>query len=206
MTLSGVSSSNYLAATSLRLHAASCGCTQCAAQRVETSPAPEDIQARDGNSPLSKTDTQLSQEEQEQVRKLQARDREVRQHEQAHLSAAGGITVSGPHYSYQRGPDGVSYAIGGEVNIDVSPGSTPQESLQKALSIARAALAPRDPSGADQAVAAQAGRMAQAARIEIAAEANGTGDDSKDSAERVRQAYQGARESGLPNNLISAYA
>lgn len=113
--------------------------------------------------------TGLTPEALAQVDKLKARDAEVRQHEQAHLAAAGGLALSGASYTYQRGPNGVNYAIGGEVQIDTSPGSTPQETISRARAVAAAALAPADPSGADRAVAAQAAQMEQQARTELAA-------------------------------------
>lgn len=111
---------------------------------------------------------ELSAEALAAIAKLKARDTEVRQHEQAHLAAAGGLALSGASYTYQRGPDGVNYAIGGEVQIDTSPGRTPEETLARARSIAAAALAPAEPSGADRAVAAQAQQMAQQALAEQA--------------------------------------
>ncbi|WP_394779047.1 putative metalloprotease CJM1_0395 family protein [Undibacterium sp.] len=109
----------------------------------------------------------LSDEALAQLRKLQARDRDVRNHEQAHLSAAGGLATGGPTFSYEKGPDGVSYAVGGEVHIDVSPGRTPQDTIAKAKIIESAALAPADPSGPDLAVAAEAREMAQQASSEL---------------------------------------
>ncbi len=58
-------------------------------------------------------------EEQRVVDALQSRDREVRQHERAHQAAGAGHT--GPvSYTFQKGPDGRLYAIGGEVGIDTS--------------------------------------------------------------------------------------
>jgi hypothetical protein len=101
------------------------------------------------------------------VLKLQARDSQVRLHELAHLAASGGLATSGPIYSYQRGPDGNSYAVGGEVNIDVSPGRTPQETIARAQTIQAAALAPADPSDADRAVALRAQQMEQQAQVEL---------------------------------------
>jgi hypothetical protein len=65
----------------------------------------------------------------EDVSKLAARDREVRTHEAAHFAAAGGLAVSGPHFSYERGPDGTLYAVGGEVQIDTSPGRSLEDTL-----------------------------------------------------------------------------
>jgi len=107
-------------------------------------------------------------EESKQVRKLQARDREVRAHEQAHLSAAGQYARGGANFTYQKGPDGKNYAVGGEVSIDSSPVSgNPQATLAKAQAIQRAALAPASPSSQDHSVAAAAGKMALEARSEI---------------------------------------
>lgn len=116
-----------------------------------------------------KQQAQQEQREAEQkvIEKLSARDREVRSHEQAH-AAVGGQYAGSPTYTYQRGPDGVSYAVGGEVSIDTSPiPNDPEATLRKAEQIARAASAPAEPSGQDRAVAAQAAKMAQEARIEI---------------------------------------
>ena len=110
----------------------------------------------------------LEKSEQAQVDKLKERDRQVRQHEQAHLAAAGGLAMSGPNYSYQKGPDGVRYAVGGEVNIDTSPGRTPEETVAKARQIRAAALAPAEPSGQDRAVAAAASQMEMQAQMELA--------------------------------------
>jgi hypothetical protein len=111
--------------------------------------------------------SQLSAEDLAVIAKLKARDLEVRQHEQAHLAAAGGLAKSGASYTYQRGPDGVSYAVGGEVQIDTSPGRTPAETIERARAVAAAALAPANPSGADRAVAAQARQLELQARAEL---------------------------------------
>ncbi|MBK1717770.1 hypothetical protein CKO27_08975 [Thiocystis violacea] len=102
----------------------------------------------------------LSSEEQNVIAQLKVRDAEVRAHEQAHLAAGGGHITSGPSYSYQQGPDGKRYAIGGEVGIDTSMDSgDPAGNLQKARAIIRAAMAPANPSGQDQSVAAAAQSM-----------------------------------------------
>lgn len=111
---------------------------------------------------------QLSEAEARVLAQLQQRHDEVRAHEMAHLAASAGLAIGGASYSYQTGPDGKRYAVGGEVNIDTSPGRTPEETLQKAERIRAAALAPAEPSAQDRKVAAQASQMAAAARIEIA--------------------------------------
>lgn len=127
---------------------------------------------RDGDKPGSPDDAQ-SREEQRVLRELQARDREVRAHEAAHLGAAGGLARGGASFSYQRGPDGQLYAIGGEVSLDTSPGRTPEETLAKAGRIRAAALAPAEPSSADHRIAAQAAQLAAQARLELAATRRG---------------------------------
>jgi hypothetical protein len=112
----------------------------------------------------------LTPEEQAVVRELKARDAQVRAHEQAHVNAAAGLSVSGPTYSFQRGPDGRNYAVGGEVRIDTSEEDTPRETADKAQRIQAAALAPADPSPQDRAVAAAAAQMEQRALQQISAE------------------------------------
>ncbi len=112
----------------------------------------------------------LSPEEQQVVRELKARDSQVRAHEQAHISAAAGLSVSGPTYTFQRGPDGRNYAVGGEVRIDTSEEDSPRETADKAQRIQAAALAPADPSPQDRAVAAAAAQMEQRALAQISAE------------------------------------
>jgi hypothetical protein len=130
-----------------------------------SSPARTSAPAKAGNAASS---VDLSPEALALIAKLKARDTEVRQHEQAHLAAAGGLAVSGASFTYQRGPNGVNYAVGGEVRIDTSPGSTPEETIARARTIVAAALAPAEPSGADRAVAAQAQQLEQQARAELA--------------------------------------
>lgn len=112
----------------------------------------------------------LDAEELKEIQRLKARDREVRAHEAAHIAAGDSVVRGGARLTYVRGPDGRSYATGGEVSIDTSEASTPEATLAKAERIRRAALAPARPSAQDRAVAAQAARMAMQARMEILAE------------------------------------
>lgn len=113
--------------------------------------------------------TALPPEAQAVVQKLQARDRAVRAHEAAHLAAAGGLARGGSSYTFQRGPDGRLYAVGGEVSIDTAPvAGDPAATLAKARQIQAAAAAPSDPSPQDRAVAAAAAQMAAEAARELA--------------------------------------
>lgn len=171
--------------------------------------------------------SKLSEADQQRVRELQQRDREVRAHELAHVAAGAGLILRGASFTYETGPDGQRYAIGGEVTIDTSPGRTPEETLSKASRVKAAALAPADPSPQDMQVAGKADMMAAEARAELTqqtrAESSGEGassaaqarPDSADAssddgtaARRMRIAYTDAAiaGSGLRDQSFSAYA
>lgn len=112
----------------------------------------------------------LTADEQREVQRLQKRDAEVRAHEQAH-AAAGGAHAGAPSYGYETGPDGKRYAVSGEVSIDTSEiEGDSQASLQKLEQVARAALAPAQPSGQDRKVAAQARAKIARLRAEMVEE------------------------------------
>ena len=99
---------------------------------------------------------------------LARRDREVRAHEMAHLSV-GRQYVSQARFSYEKGSNGVLYAVAGEVSVDTAPvPNDPQATENKAEIVHAAALAPRDPSAQDYRVASRALRMAAEARLEQA--------------------------------------
>ncbi|MDO9104744.1 MAG: putative metalloprotease CJM1_0395 family protein [Methylovulum sp.] len=118
----------------------------------------------------NKSSLQLSEVDQKIIQQLKKRDTEVRAHELAHLAAAGGIARSGASFEYQQGPDGISYAVGGEVNIDTSAvAGNPDATLRKAYTIKSAALAPAQPSAQDLQVAASATAMAANAAAELMA-------------------------------------
>lgn len=108
-------------------------------------------------------------QDQAKIAELSARDREVRAHERAH-AAVGGQYASAPSYDFEKGPDGVNYAVSGEVSI--SSGAVPNDpeaTIAKAQQIRAAANAPADPSGPDRAVAAAADSMEANARAELSA-------------------------------------
>ncbi|MDR2346708.1 MAG: hypothetical protein LBE18_11630 [Planctomycetaceae bacterium] len=136
----------------------------------------------------SETSQELTKEEQEQVSELKERDAEVRQHEAAHLAVAGQYAQGGAQYTYQTGPDGKKYAIGGSVSIDVSEvEGDPEATIAKMQQVAAAATAPAEPSSQDLKVAAAARRTEAKARIELAQSnaenAMNTGNQSDESEE-----------------------
>jgi hypothetical protein len=131
----------------------------------------EDKEDKDENKKeikeLEKPVSELTEAEKKQLEKLRERDREVRRHEQAHKAAAGPY-ARGVRYTYQRGPDGRLYAIGGSIVIDTSPvPGDPEATIRKAQVIRRAALAPADPSPQDRKIAAKAAEMERKAREEL---------------------------------------
>lgn len=125
------------------------------------------------SSDASSTDaSQLTETEQKAVKELKTRDDEVRRHEEQHQSA-GGQYASSPTYDMTKGPDGVMYATGGEVRIDLAKESTPQATIDKMNQVRAAALAPQEPSVQDRRVAARAAQLAGEARAELLAPQHG---------------------------------
>jgi len=120
-----------------------------------------------GRSERAFEEERQAAEDQALIRRLSARDAEVRAHEAAH-SAVGGQFAGSPSFTFQRGPDGVDYAIGGEVRISIPQGGASPEATLRALEqVQAAALAPAEPSEQDRQVAAQAASQAAELRVEI---------------------------------------
>lgn len=144
--------------------------------------------SRENNSAAS-TDTrmvngkELTQEQVRVLEQLKQTDSEVRRHEMAHVAAGGRYITSGATFTYQRGPDGRNYAVGGEVSIDTAPvPGDPQATIQKMRQVKNAALAPANPSAQDLKVAAQAttnGAKAMSDLMVIQAEEQAAKNDQK---------------------------
>ncbi|WP_455755543.1 putative metalloprotease CJM1_0395 family protein [Sulfurimonas sp.] len=127
----------------------------------------EDEEKKADEAKKEESSDELSDDEERLVKDLQARDSEVKAHEAAHQAAGGGMTGAAS-YTYQQGPDGKMYAIGGEVSISVSGGSTPQETIANARQVAAAAMAPGNPSPQDYSVASSARVMEMKAQQQLA--------------------------------------
>lgn len=140
-------------------------------EQTNSDSRPQKDEAAKTEDPSSKTDAEsnLSQDEKRLLEKLKKADAEVRAHEMAHIAAGGEFITSGATFSYQKGPDGQNYAVGGEVSIDTSaePGD-PGATLQKMRRVRAAALAPAQPSSQDLKVASNAASQAAKAMAEIA--------------------------------------
>lgn len=130
---------------------------------------PEQVQAAEAEQQSREDELVRQQEAADQaiIQQLAARDREVRAHEQAH-SAVGGQYAGSPSYTFERGPDGVNYAVGGEVSISAGKvAGDPEATIEKAQVVRRAALAPAEPSAQDRRVASEATRLEVEARNDL---------------------------------------
>ncbi|MEA3498125.1 MAG: putative metalloprotease CJM1_0395 family protein [Campylobacterota bacterium] len=88
------------------------------------------------------------------LNKFKQSDINIRSHEQIHASI--GHTTAPISYTYQEGPDGKMYAIGGHVRLDTSIPNDPKAAEFKLDQLKRASTAPSDVSGADMNIATQA--------------------------------------------------
>ena len=167
------------------------------------SEAGQESDAAATNSAKDKVEQNKLKQEQAEITQLAARDREVRSHEQAH-AAVGGQYAGAPRYELERGPDGVSYAVGGEVSIDVSPAATPQETILKMQIVRRAALAPSEPSPQDRSVAAKATQYEADARSALRSE--GAEESTATSADDESTAAANTSGDTQPKSSISQQA
>jgi hypothetical protein len=145
----------------------------------------------------------LTPEAQRQIASLQQIDRNVRAHEQAHISAGRDVITSTANFSYTYGPDGKQYAVGGEVGIDTSAEKTPEANIDKGMRIQAAALAPRDPSSQDYRVAAIGTQLEAQGRVDLSQQQRETNVSASHSVrQRVEQAYLTSE----PQTSLSTFA
>jgi molecular chaperone GrpE (heat shock protein) len=135
----------------------------------QTQENPSEESQREGSSQASEAaQQQLTEDELRLVEQLQQIDREVRAHEMAHMAAGGSLVTSAASFTYQRGPDGQNYAVGGEVGIDTSPvPGDPEATARKMRQVRAAALAPGNPSAQDLKVASNAASEIAKAQSEL---------------------------------------
>lgn len=152
----------------------------------------------------TKDSTQLSNEEKAQLAELKAADSRVKAHEAAHQS--GPAASGGASYTYKKGPDGVMYAVGGEVPVRIETGSTPQESIMNLQGVIATALAPADPSPQDISIASKARVMMMKAQQELAAEIQEKMRNSSGYAQNAKNEYEknSTTDSQEKNSAITA--
>ncbi len=156
-------------------------------------------------SKAEEANPQQQQLDRQAIAELSSRDADVRSHEQAHASV-GGAYAGSPSFTMQRGPDGKSYAVGGEVGIDVSAvPNDPAATISKMEVVMRAALAPADPSAQDLRVAAQAQGLASAARAELAQQRRAdAAEQAQNKQQEKTQADSAAGDSASTDNAQNA--
>ncbi|PIE74633.1 MAG: SprA-related family protein [Deltaproteobacteria bacterium] len=121
-----------------------------------------------GSKTDKKIQDKLTPHQKKIIEYLKARDMEVKNHEMAHIAAGGSYIRRGAKYQYEKGPDGILYAVSGDVLIDTSPiPGNPRATISKMDTIINAALAPANPSAADKAIASQASSSKIKAQDEI---------------------------------------
>lgn len=113
---------------------------------------PETLKKNIKNSnTINDEEQDLTLKEKLDIKNLQQMERNIQQHENEHMRVARDLAVGAPSFKYTKGPDGNMYADEGEVEINASfnSNSKPEEIIEKAMKIERAALAPSDPSPKD---------------------------------------------------------
>ena len=162
------------------------------AEKTSDTPEAEQSEPKPGEKTTATDTTAQDPAIQAQITKLKQTEEKVKAHEAAH-KAVGGNLASSASYSYTRGPDGRSYITGGEVQIDMSDGRTPQETVSRMQQVIRAALAPADPSGQDRAVAAAAAsRMAEAQQQKLQADSPTAEQDPAQPVDPAKEAIDAA--------------
>ncbi len=155
-------------------------------------------------------ENQTRAQELEQARvisQLKNRDQEVRAHEAAHASVGGSFTGP-PNFSYEQGPDGKRYVVGGEVSVDLSSvKGDPRATIAKMQKVHAAALAPVHPSIQDTRVASTATQMILQAQSELLTELGSELSDNKaQSAIQAREGASTAQNSEQDNQTASSQA
>lgn len=138
--------------------------------------------------------------DQQAIKSLQQRDREVRSHELAH-AAAGGATTGAPSYSFEVGPDGKKYAVEGEVSVDLSTvEGNPRATIAKMQKVYNAALAPANPSIQDMRVAnsaAQAIAQAQSELLALSLDDSSAKENQSEPAVKTNDSFTGRNNDSL---------
>jgi hypothetical protein len=136
--------------------------------------------------------------------KLKAVDTKVRAHEAAHQS--GPAASGGASFTYEKGPDGLMYAVGGEVPVRIETGSTPQETISNLQGVIATALAPADPSPQDLSIASKARVMMMKAQQEFAKEIQDKISNSEGYSQNAKNQYEQNSSSQSKDNVSNIFA
>lgn len=121
--------------------------------KIEKAEEVETTQRRDYIEQSSGIDKYDEKDFAKVLEKFKQTDTNIRSHEQIHASI--GHTTAPIAYTYQKGPDGKMYAVGGSVRLDTSIPNDPKAAAFKLDMLQKAASGPTDSSAADNTIAAQ---------------------------------------------------
>ncbi len=113
----------------------------------------------------TKSPERLSDEERKQLEVLRERDQKVRA-EQLAEAVRSGLSAQ-VQFTYRLGPDGNRYAIDGHVKHSVAPGSTPEQTIERARELRAAILSGAQPSPRDLKTVAEVDRLEAQAKEQI---------------------------------------
>ncbi len=161
-------------------------------------------ESKNNQNQENEDNTQLTQDERVELSKLKAVDTKVRAHEAAHQS--GPAASGGASFTYEKGPDGVMYAVGGEVPVRIETGSTPQETVSNLQGVIATALAPADPSPQDLSIASKARVMMMKAQQEFAKEIQDKISNSDEYSQNAKNQYEQNSSSQSNNKTNDIFA
>ncbi|MGF1447845.1 MAG: putative metalloprotease CJM1_0395 family protein [Opitutales bacterium] len=113
----------------------------------------------------TKSPERLSDEERKELRVLRERDQKVRA-EQLAEAVRSGLSAQ-VQFTYKLGPDGNRYAIDGHVKHSVAPGSTPEQTIERARELRAAILSSGQSSPQDLRTVAEVDHIEAQARAQI---------------------------------------
>ncbi len=140
------------------------------------------------NQEKKENPTKLTSDEKAEVFKLKAIDSKIKAHEMAHKS--GPAASGGASFSYTKGPDGLMYAIAGEVPVEIKTGDTPQETMSNMHDVIATALAPSDPSPQDLSIASKARVIMMKAQQEFTKEIHEQITNSNEYTKNAKSEYE----------------
>jgi hypothetical protein len=159
---------------------------------------------KSSDATAAKVPGQLSPAEKREIGQLQERDREVRNEEERHKTAAGKFAGQ-PQYVYRRGPDGKLYAVEGKVPISVNVTGSADDRTAALRRVQAAAVSVQSPSSGDfKAVASAA--TAITAQQDRAQPSTAERRDQAEQAYRARQAAADDGSDDLARRILSLLA
>lgn len=139
--------------------------TPVARQEADDEGGSRNRQERSSDPGEERADERASElRDKRELLELKRRDREVRRRIAEQRRAAGKYGAS-IRFAYEVGPDGKQYAVDGDVQLDTTAQANRKATVEKMVTVRKAALAADRPTPDDQRVAAEARRRIAGARM-----------------------------------------